>query len=244
MRPNAGSTGRLRHVQRHTRPPTRHAYFSTTPSATPKPIDPQLLADLEMIIANKGEAETEMTDSIKERIEENPSGAVTAILPKLSDINQSEEALAVYAWAIGWTGDASAIDPLSDLAQSTDSDRVKVNCINSLSNFQGRQAGEKLISLYEETTDPDQQYSILNALAEMQYEPALPLMGKTLEVDPNEEYWKPIFIFRKMGDLGVPYLLDKIEDQNKNIKTNAILLLSRWLIAPDAAQPLLRAVLD
>jgi hypothetical protein len=41
-----------------------------------------------------------------------------------------------------------------------------------------------------------------------------------------------------MGDLAVPYLLDKIKDEDFNVRSNSIFLLGRVLIAPEAAQPL------
>ena len=215
-------------------PPTETA----VPSATPPPVDPGLLAYLEVMIANEVEADSHLIDLIIERVLKNPSAVVASIGPKLGDSNQSEASLAVYAWVLGVTQDPAAIDPLVELAKDTTSTWVKRNCIRSIGSIGGEQAGQGLLSLLEQITDKDQRYEILNILAEMQYEPALPVMGEILAVDPNQEFWKPIFIFGKMGDLGVPYLLTKINDDDVNIRTNSISQLGRLLIAPEAAQPL------
>lgn len=215
-------------------PPTETAF----PSATPPPIDPELLADLEDMIANIEEVESDLIDSIIERVMENPSSVVASIVPKLGDSKQSESALAVYAWVLGVTQNPAVIDPLVELAKDTTSTWVKSNCIRSIGSLGGEQAGQGLLSLLEQITDKDQRYEILNILAGMQYEPALPMMGEILAVDPNQEFWKPIFIFGKMGDLGVPYLLDKIDDDDVNIRTNSISQLGQLLTAPEAAQPL------
>lgn len=215
-------------------PPTATA----TPTEILTPLDPKLLADIEEVIAKQADADSDLIDSIIDRVLENPAAVVSSILPKLGDSNQSEVSLAVYVWILGLTQDPAVIDPLVELAKDTSSILVKRNCIIVLESFGGEQASQGLLSLLEQITDKDLRYEILNILAGMKYEPALPAMGEILEVDPNQEFWKPIFIFGKMGDLAVPYLLTKIDDDDINIRANSISQLGQLLIAPEAAQPL------
>ena len=215
-------------------PPTKTA----VPSATPPPVDPKLLSDIEEMIANEGQADPEVIDSIVKRVGEDPSAVVASILPKLSAGNLSESTQVVYAWVLGLAQDPAGIDPLVVLVKDSNSNWVKRNCFYSLGSIGGEKASEGMISILDDTTDKELRYEMLNVLASMQYESALPLMGEILEVDPNQEFWKPIFIFGKMGDLGVPYLLDKINDDDVNVRANSISQLGQLLIAPEAAQPL------
>jgi len=75
-------------------------------------------------------------------------------------------------------------------------------------------------------------------LAQMQYEAALPRTGEILKLDPKEYYWQSIFIFGKMGDKAVPFLIEKINDPDRNVRVNAINVVGAWLLAKESAQPL------
>lgn len=129
------------------------------------------------MIAEERQTDSEMIDSIIERVMENPSGVVASILPKLSDSTQSETALIVYAWVLGWTQDPLVIEPLVVLAKDSDSDWVKINCLHSLVMIDGQKSGEGVVSILDSTNDKELRYEMLNILAAMQYEPALPIMG-------------------------------------------------------------------
>ncbi len=81
-------------------------------------------------------------------------------------------------------------------------------------------------------------YNILNLLAQMQYEAALSKTEEILSKDSRESYLQSIFVFSKMGDKAVPFLLKKIDDKNLNVRINAINVLGQWLLALEAAGPL------
>jgi hypothetical protein len=72
----------------------------------------------------------------------------------------------------------------------------------------------------------------------MQYEPALPRFMEVLTLDPKDYYWKPIFVFGKMGDKSIPFLLERVNDKDDNVRANTFNILGQWLIAPEAALPL------
>ncbi len=94
------------------------------------------------------------------------------------------------------------------------------------------------MSTMDAESDEDKRYAVLDLLAEMQYEPALSRTEDILRLDFKEYYWKPVFIFGKMGDKAVPFLLAKLNDENLSVRTHAIHLLGKWLVAPEAAKPL------
>ena len=54
----------------------------------------------------------------------------------------------------------------------------------------------------------------------------------------NSYNWQSIFVFGKMGDTAVPFLLKRIGDKDRNIRANSINVLGLWLISPEAAKPL------
>jgi hypothetical protein len=72
----------------------------------------------------------------------------------------------------------------------------------------------------------------------MQCEAALLKTEEVLRQDPKEFYWQSIFVFGKMGDKGVPFLLKRINNKDQNIRANTINVLGQWLIPPEAAKPL------
>ncbi|NLW47385.1 MAG: hypothetical protein GXY86_08625 [Firmicutes bacterium] len=60
-----------------------------------------------------------------------------------------------------------------------------------------------------------------------------------LKVDPKQEYWKVIFTFGPGGDNEVPYLLQYIDDENRNIRFNSIVMLGKWFLSYDSKEQLI-----
>jgi len=231
--------------------PTATTTFTVTPSPAPLPAKicsptpihkttptGSVIQDIETLIGLGDDYPESLVESIQEGIEENPSAVVEALLPRLSDAKQSERALAIYAWVLGVSKDPAATEGLIKLARETSSEWVSSNCLQALASIGDQKSGEFLVSTLDETTEEDERFSILNLLAQMQYEPALPLMAEILEKDPDEYYWQQFFIFGKMGDKAVPFLLSKLDDENRDVRFSAIGLLGQWLFAPEASQPL------
>ncbi|MFH1673690.1 MAG: HEAT repeat domain-containing protein [Pseudomonadota bacterium] len=111
-------------------------------------------------------------------------------------------------------------------------------CMLLLGYTKSPRAGKFLVNLLEKTESERQRYYILSTLAQLQYKPALPKMEEILKKDPETYYWESIFVFGKMGDISVPFLIQRINDKNRNVRKNAIMLLGWWLIAPEAVGPL------
>jgi hypothetical protein len=197
-----------------------------------------IIAQIERLASFGTKGDQDLSKAIAGQIEDHPKGVAPRLLPKLKDPAAPESQLATYAWALGWCKDASASDALISLHRGSKSEWVRHNCIRALAMIGGKPAGEYLMSVLDETTDKDGRYEILNLLCEMQYEPGLSRTDEVLREDSKEYYWKPIFLFGKMGDMAVPFLLRRINDENLNVRTHAIHVLGQWLAAPEATQPL------
>jgi hypothetical protein len=171
-------------------------------------------------------------------IEADPVRIADTLLPRLSDKSSTEARLTLYTWALGLTRQERAVDELIRVQRESASERVKGNCLRALAAIGGKQAGAHLLAALDAASDPDSRFDLLNLLAQMQYEPALPRTEAVLKLDPRQFYWQSVFVFGKMGDRAVPFLLTKISDKDRNVRANAINVLGQWLIAPEAAKPL------
>ncbi|UCC40344.1 MAG: hypothetical protein JSV96_02505 [Candidatus Aminicenantes bacterium] len=204
----------------------------------------KILADIEECI--KIGCPADLSKSIAARIEESPEGIAKALIEKMETPGLSEDALSIYIWAIGFTRDTNAVDTLIKISGESESELVKGNIISALGNIGGAKAGDYLLSLartandkgYEEEKKGFEKFNILNCLAQMQYAPALPEMGGLLKKDLDKYYWQCYFCLGKMGDAGVPFLLERINDSDRNVRLASIWLLGHILIAPEAAGPL------
>jgi HEAT repeat protein len=206
----------------------------------------KILADIEACIKAEDSDSTGLSKSIAAGIEESPEGVAKALIEKIETPGLSEEALNIYVWAIGFTRDANAVDTLIKISKESKSELVKGNAISSLGNIGGTKAGEYLLSLareandrgYEEEKKGFEKFNILDCLARMQYAPALPEMEGLLKKDYDKYYWQCYFCFGKMGNAGVPFLLKRINDNDRNVRLASIWLLGGILIDTEAAKPL------
>lgn len=203
-----------------------------------------ILAQIERLASLGSKGDQELSESIAWQIDANREGASRLLLPKLKEPSATESQLATYAWALGWTHDTQATPSLISLYQRSTSEWIQYNCLRSLAMVGDPTGGDFLLSVLDGLTDEDERYSILDMLAQMKYEPALSRAEGILHLDYKEYYWKPIFIFGKMGDQAVPFLLSKIDNEDPNVRTHAVHLLGRWLMALEAADPLRKRFWD
>lgn len=171
-------------------------------------------------------------------IQKYPSESSKILQEKLKDQQISVSQTALYVWALGETRDESAVDQLISLHKSTFTERVKGNCIKALATIGGEKSGKYIVSLVEAEKDPEERFPLLVYLGQSRYEPGLPLMEEVLRKSPDQFYWQSIFVFGKMGDACVPFLISKLNDEDHNIRMNTIILLGKWLIPPEAAKPM------
>lgn len=203
----------------------------------PQP-DDTILTQIERLASLGAKGDQELSESIAWQIDANRAVVAECLIPRLKDRSATESQLATYAWALGWSKDSRAVESLIALHDEGASAWIKYNCLRALAMIGGQKAGDFLLTILSDKTDLDERFSILDLLSEMQYEPALTKTDEILRLDFKDYYWKPIFIFGKMGDKAVAYLLSKIDSEDLNIRTHTISLLGQWLMAPEAAEPL------
>ncbi len=197
----------------------------------------KLLVDIERYAKMEGDSQS-LTESIRDRIEENPAPVVKALLPRIKQTEMDEKKLSVYVWALGLTRNGMAVDDIISLSKSNKSELVRISCLKALAAIGGQRPGEFLLATLDNTPEETSRFGLLNLLGQMQYEPALPKTIELLKKDPRTFSWQNMLVFGKMGDKAVPFLLGKIGDRDLNIRGNAMYILGQWLIAPEAAQPL------
>lgn len=59
-----------------------------------------------------------------------------------------------------------------------------------------------------------------------------------LKADPKEQYWMVVFTFGPDENGAVPYLMKYIDNENKNIRYNAIMMLGNWMLAYESKEQL------
>jgi hypothetical protein len=197
-----------------------------------------VLSQIERMASAGKQAEPSLGESIADGIRKNPAEISAALLPRLKDKNLTEMQMAIYVWALGLAKDEKAVSPIKEVYQQSGFDLVKRNCLRALATIGGQQAGNFLLSILDATTDRDKRFDILNLMAQMQCETALTKTEEVLKEDAKEFYWQPIFVFGKMGDKAVPFLLKRINDKDRNVRANTINVLGQWLIPPEVAKPL------
>jgi HEAT repeat protein len=193
-----------------------------------------IIKDIEEIISQGESASFKKLEVVKDKIEENPEKILPLLLKKANTSNLPEKDLAIYIWAIGLTKSPKAIDDIIKLSSGKQSEILVVNAYKALAAIGGEKSVEYLFKKLRETSDPMMRFNLLDLLAQLQYKPALPDSIEILKLDPNQYYWRSIFVFGKYGDLAIPFLLQKVNDPNNNIRSNSIMVLGQWLMAQEA----------
>jgi hypothetical protein len=198
----------------------------------------ELIADIERAATLEGEDGEKLYKLIISRVEKDTAGVAAAILPRLNNDGISDRALIIYIGVLGTVKAREAVDEICRIGQETESDDVEFLCWTALSEIGGEKSGECLLTTLDNIPDPSDRYIIFSLLGQMQYEGAFPMILEILESDAKEFYYRPIFVFGKMGDMAVPHLLEKVHDNNVNVRYNAIGVLGQWLMAPEATEPM------
>lgn len=199
-----------------------------------------VLSNLDKFALSKEKDPPDFIKSLAEQLEKSPKGTAALIIVKLKTPDATEKQLAAYIWALGLIKDPVAVVPMIEIYRQSKSELVQGNCLRSLALTGGKTAGDFLISVLDATTDKNMRFNLINLLAQMQYEAAMPATMEVLQQDPKKFHRLMILIFCKMGDKSVPFLTSKIGDSNIDVRINVVNLLGRWLIAPEAALPLQR----
>jgi HEAT repeat protein len=197
-----------------------------------------VLSQLDRMVSLGEKADRSLGESIADGIATNPAAVSKALVLKLNNKDLTDAQLAVYVWALGLTKDQTATSVIEGLYKQNKTELVRSNCLRALAAIGGQRAGAFLLATLDLTMDKEKRFDILNLLSQMQCEAALPRTEEVLQQDPKEYYWQSVFVFGKMGDKSVPFLLKRINNKERNIRGNAMSVLGQWLIAPEAAKPL------
>ncbi|MFB3818842.1 MAG: HEAT repeat domain-containing protein [Candidatus Methylomirabilales bacterium] len=175
-----------------------------------------------------------LLDAISDAIAAEPARFVKPLLTRIRGGGLPERSLAMHLWALGLTGDAAAVEPIAALYRESGSAVVQRSSLQALATLGGARAGEVLAGALRRAEDPTARFEILALLAQMQHEAVLEAGHALLALEPQQDAWQPVLVFGKLGDKGVPFLLDRIADKDLRVRTNAIHVLGMWLIAPEA----------
>lgn len=197
-----------------------------------------LIKDLEEIVALGEGAPDAKIKAIRNKIESSPEEALTSLLKRAKTPGLQEKDMAICIWAMGLTRSPKAVDDIIRLSSGSKSKAVLFNAYHGLANIGGKRSEEYLFEKLKDTPDPMERFDLFNLLARLKYKPAIPGTIEILKKEPAGYYWQAMFVFGKYGDLAVPFLLGKINDKDKNIRTNSIMVLGKWLIAQEAAEPM------
>jgi len=198
----------------------------------------EIIEKLDLIASGAQADSQELIISVTKLIEFDREGAFTGLNNKFNNRQVTEKQLSIYIWAIGLTENAGAIKTIIKATQKSENKLALRNAYQAVASIGGKQAGDYLLSQLDTISDANTRLEVFNLLGQMQYEPALPKMDEVLKVNAQTMYWQPIFVFGKMGDAAVPYLLTKISDPDINVRSNAIMVLGQWLIPAEAIEPL------
>jgi hypothetical protein len=180
----------------------------------------------------------DLGELIVDAIERNPVDVSKELRAKLAQKNLTGSQLTVYVWALGLVKDQAAVSLIMDVYKQNESELVRGTCLRSLAQIGGKQSEVFLLSALDTTSGNEARFNILSLLGQMQCEAALPKTEEILLKDPSEYYWQSIFVFGKMGDKAVPFLLSKINDKNINVRAGVVNVLGQWLMAPESATAL------
>lgn len=214
------------------------------PTAEPSKPAVDAIEILERAAAANPKPSDEEIDSMCFAFYEHPAVFGPVLLKRIQAAELTENELVYYLWGLTLSPWPPAVEKLVEIAQPGAPAPVCGNAVAALAATREEAAGKHLLHLLDESEGEDARYNLLSHLAEMQYAPALPQTAEILEKG-SDEYWQPIFVFGKYGDVAVPFLLERLRDEKvtKNAKNNALMVLGHWLMPPEAA-PALKKLLD
>jgi hypothetical protein len=183
----------------------------------------------------QGDDPVPLLEAVSDGIAADPRRLLEPLLRKIRDGKLSDTSLAMHVWALGLTRDPAAVDPLIALHRATGSPAVQRSCRQALATIGGERAGQVLVAALDGTQQAEMRFEILALLAQMQHPEAPARAGELLAVDPQRYFWQPVLVFGAMGDQGVPYLLSRMADPDRQVRMNAIQVLGLWLLASEAA---------
>ena len=144
------------------------------------------LSNLDKFALSKEKDPPDFIKLLAEQLEKSPKGTAALIIVKLKTPDATEKQLAAYIWALGLIKDPVAVVPMIEMYRQSKSELVQGNCLRSLALTGGKTSGDFLISVLDATADKDMRFNLINLLAQMQYEAAMPAAGPD-EISPADD---------------------------------------------------------
>lgn len=157
---------------------------------------------------------------------------------KINEKETDRESKIFYLFALSFSEDPKAEDFIIKFIDGAEDKDLKLKAMESLSFHNGPQTGEFLLKQLPLFEDYDKRFAILNMLAEIQYAKALPYMEEVLKRG-REYYFESMFVFGKMGDAAVPFLMERINNKDSNIRLNCAAILGLFMYSPESANLLM-----
>jgi hypothetical protein len=167
-------------------------------------------------------------DSIRGKIEKEPETVLPLLISNANRKDLSNAGLSIYIWALGVTKSPDAVDSIIKLASEKKSESIDYHAYMALGEIGGKKSGDYLYNRLKNSKAPEERYCLFKTLAEIKY---LEAIRETTEVLRYKESWRSVFVFGKYGDSAIPFLMEQINDTDREIRGNAIMMLGHWLIA-------------
>ena len=175
-------------------------------------------------------------DAVRQKVQKDPGEACATLLPVLKQAKPDDTACAMYIWALGLTKDPRIAEDVMKVATATKKEQVQASAYTALAGLSGQTVRAFLVGELDKNQGETARLTLLNSLAEMKYPEVLPKTEKLLASDAEDSMWKQQFVFGKLGDAAVPFLITKVEDSNPTVRQSAMGILGMWLMAPEAAK--------
>lgn len=177
--------------------------------------------------------------AVKAFVIEDPLESSRVAIRKLQEKSTSERERAVWVWVLGLGGKPESVKHITAQVTPGASAILRANVDNALGEIGGEEAGKFLFREFLGAKGQEYKNHLLILMARAGYEGAIRRSTGLLELDMNKSRFKPAFFYGTMGRASVPFLIKKLDHWNEKVRENAAKVLGQWLLAKEAAKPLI-----
>ncbi len=177
--------------------------------------------------------------AVKAYVVENPERSSKMAVRKLNKKSTSESERAIWVWVLGLGGNPEAVKHIIAQVTPEASAILRANVDNALGQIGGPEAGKFLFSQMINAKGDEYKNHLLLLMARAGYEDAIRKSEGLLKQDMNESRYVAVFFYGTMGRASVPFLISRLDHWNVEVRKNAAKVLGQWLLAKEAAGPLI-----
>ncbi|MCK4912082.1 MAG: HEAT repeat domain-containing protein, partial [Thermodesulfovibrionales bacterium] len=198
------------------------------------------LDDVVSAMAKKGVQVTSgQLASVRGHVVADPDGAFQKAVRRLKSRKTAEEQRAVWIWVLGLTGRPDAVQHVISQVTGDSSVMLRANADNALGELGGQEAGKYLYREFLGAKSEAYRTHLLVLMGRAGYGPAIAKSTELLKLDQYKSRYMAAFFFGSMGEQSVPFLINKLEHWSVDVRRNAAMVLGQWLLAKEAARPLI-----